>query len=130
MGDDLTPREVRLCREAFLAGMAVIGSPPADETTVTWADARNLYSRTIAEHYERLAAHRFPMPMVEVPRVVRENGYEFRVFGGRVEWRYGIRKDREDWYPWNGSNLSLDTLRDLLALPTEQRPADEVTPCP
>lgn len=117
---DLTPREVRLCREAWIEGRAYDTNPLIgrhDPTCVECIKSRELFARE--------AADRYPMPTVEVPRVseIVKNGrrHRFRVVDGRIETLHdGIAR----WETFETQDVAF-VLADLIARPTERIPADE-----
>jgi hypothetical protein len=125
--DDLTPREVRLCREAV-------------ERTVNeiWPHVRRAIGSFAWEGSEPLAARLYPMPTVEVPRVVDEPGFatsykiDTRPDGRRVLFVRSASFTGGEWREVTYAPHTLDIDRialivDLYANPTHRVPADEVT---
>ena len=118
--EGLTPREVQLCRDSFVAG--IVANRGGDE---------------VRHWMFQLAADRYPMPMVEVPRVVRDRNdvVDWRVIGDEIEWKmadaFTPRWNRIEPGSIGAPVLSVHRVRilaDLLANPTHRVPADEVTP--
>ena len=106
MSDDV--QHIKALREAFKEG-------------AHWA--RNLGSDRTPDE---AAAHIYPMPTVEVPRVVRsKDGWEYRLVDGAIQQRL---TDGGDWIHALGVLERTHAINNLLANPTERKPVDEVAP--
>jgi hypothetical protein len=104
-----TPHDVRIARTGYLRRIGqLIGRD------VTGDD----------EVYARAAERAFPMPTVRVPReVTLSNGLRYRVVDGVMQ----ASSASSGWFAstsWKAADAQ--RLADLLANPTEERPADEV----
>ena len=115
MSDDLTPktpREVRMCRDAFAEGVRYAAAP-----------------RDIRHYMQGADERRYPMPTVEVPRVVVDaSGKQWRLISGLLQWR------EDAGFPWRDTDpawcptITVDRvlmLAQLLANPTERREVTE-----
>lgn len=73
------------------------------------------------------AERRYPMPTVERPRVANYGELTYRVIGGLIQCRQRSHLAPNDWFTSGNETPLILALADLLANPTEQVPADEVT---
>lgn len=107
----MTVEQVKALREAFVAG-------------VEWeVGGRGKYIDT----HRAEAAIRYPMPMVEVPRVWQESDNAFyRVRGNEIEYGYRNEEGKMVWIESTKTERMVRALVELLDSPTEQLPADEV----
>jgi hypothetical protein len=113
--EGLTPREVRLCRDSWAAG----------------AQYGNIAMLTPPITFVNEAARRYPMPTVEVPRVVEvaesrnaSRVHRFRIVDGVMQTMVpGCTR----WEQYDHEREAV-ALADLLATPTHRVPADEATP--
>jgi hypothetical protein len=117
VSNDLTLREVRLCREAYERG-----------TKWCHVEQPTFLYETVTENAKRL----YPMPTVEVPRVVEdESGHRWRLFAGLLQFQR-VTDPTDLWFDTHGGwtpQICVErvlTLSQLLANPTHRVPADEV----
>jgi hypothetical protein len=120
----LTPREVRLCREAVEKAVAALWPEikhGCNTTGHTWNGS------------DELAARLYPMPTVEIPRVVREaSGIEYMVQKRESGSPVAVMRYKHDTFWLSGFPPAMAITEerakmwaDLFANPTERVPADE-----
>jgi hypothetical protein len=106
---------VRAEREAFVRGARW------REVGTGWDLAPMPYA-TDAMIREASERH-FPMPLVDVPRVVVVGDWSYRVIGDVIQCRHRSARD-SDWAASGYSRHAITAIADLLATPTRTVPAD------